>query len=453
MRPLDGPAAADACARRRSGRGRRRPPRRPAGGTGTRPPARSEADPSRSGQRGTRRPARGRRRRTRAAAARLPRWESRWLTSKPQRMARSIWARHSRRTSSRSAWSHRSSTGAGEAAVAVEQGRGVGDRAPAVEVVLGVEGEVHADVLAPVAGGRLAGPRARDHQAGAGGRCRRAGPRRRRRWRRGSSPRSSQLTISRRASGGWPRRSASDVTARDVPAPRRAPVHAQGRGRRPVHRPRPASRACGGGATSSSAWATLGGMVSGRAKPSADQGEVHEEAVGAGGRRRPGGGRSGRGPRRRRTRRTAVPAGSRALVRRDASWPKHCTGVPGFTVSGVSMPMRRTCSVRRRAHDDACRRRPPGRRWCRGRGGARRPAGAGRGGRQGGWRTGHGRRPAQDHGHRRRTGPAVRRRRAVTADGLAGARVGTNAPERWPWARSEAGAARGKRGRRPVAPR
>ena len=37
-------------------------------------------------------------------------WESRWETSKPHRMARSIWARHSRRTSSRSAWSHTSST-------------------------------------------------------------------------------------------------------------------------------------------------------------------------------------------------------------------------------------------------------------------------------------------------------------------------------------------------------
>jgi len=34
---------------------------------------------------------------------------SMWLTSKPHRMARSIWARHSRRTSSRSAWSHTSS--------------------------------------------------------------------------------------------------------------------------------------------------------------------------------------------------------------------------------------------------------------------------------------------------------------------------------------------------------
>jgi hypothetical protein len=40
--------------------------------------------------------------------------------------------------------------GAGEAAVAVEQRRRLGDRPPAVQVPLGVEGEVHADVLAPV---------------------------------------------------------------------------------------------------------------------------------------------------------------------------------------------------------------------------------------------------------------------------------------------------------------
>src|SRR4029453_15904429 len=40
----------------------------------------------------------------------VPMWLSRWLTSKPHMIARSIWARHSRRTSSRSAWSHVSST-------------------------------------------------------------------------------------------------------------------------------------------------------------------------------------------------------------------------------------------------------------------------------------------------------------------------------------------------------
>jgi hypothetical protein len=55
-----------------------------------------------------------------------------------------------------------------EPAVAAEQRRGVGDRAPAVELVLGVEGQVDPDVLAPVAARRLAGPRARHHQGGAG---------------------------------------------------------------------------------------------------------------------------------------------------------------------------------------------------------------------------------------------------------------------------------------------
>jgi hypothetical protein len=45
--------------------------------------------------------------------------------------------------------------GGGEAAVAVEQGGGSGDGSPPVQPVLGVEGQVHADVLAPVLGGRL----------------------------------------------------------------------------------------------------------------------------------------------------------------------------------------------------------------------------------------------------------------------------------------------------------
>ena len=58
---------------------------------------------------------------------------------------------------------------AGEAAIAVEQGGSVGDRAPSVRVVLGVEGEVHPDVLASVAGGRVACPRTRHHERGAGG--------------------------------------------------------------------------------------------------------------------------------------------------------------------------------------------------------------------------------------------------------------------------------------------
>jgi hypothetical protein len=56
-----------------------------------------------------------------------------------------------------------------EAAVAVEEGGSVGDRAPPVALVLGVEGEVHADVLAAVPGRRVPRPRAGHHQRGAGG--------------------------------------------------------------------------------------------------------------------------------------------------------------------------------------------------------------------------------------------------------------------------------------------
>ncbi len=77
--------------------------------------------------------------------------------------------------------------GAGEPAVAVEQGGGVGDRAPAVALPLGVEREVHADVLAPVAGRRVAGPRARDHQPGARAGAVAQGLPGGLRWRRGTS--------------------------------------------------------------------------------------------------------------------------------------------------------------------------------------------------------------------------------------------------------------------------
>ena len=59
--------------------------------------------------------------------------------------------------------------GAGEAAVAVEQRGSLGDRPPAVQVVLGVQRQVHADVLAAVAGSRVTRPRARHHQGGARG--------------------------------------------------------------------------------------------------------------------------------------------------------------------------------------------------------------------------------------------------------------------------------------------
>ena len=83
-------------------------------------------------------------------------WESRWLTSKPHRMARSTWARQLPADLVEVGVVPHVVDRAREAAVAVEQRRRVGDRAPAVAVVLGVEGEVHADVLAPVAGGGLA---------------------------------------------------------------------------------------------------------------------------------------------------------------------------------------------------------------------------------------------------------------------------------------------------------
>ena len=53
-----------------------------------------------------------------------------------------------------------------EATVAVEQRGRLGDRPPAVQVPLGIEREVHADVLAAVVGGRAAGPRAGDHEGG-----------------------------------------------------------------------------------------------------------------------------------------------------------------------------------------------------------------------------------------------------------------------------------------------
>ena len=58
--------------------------------------------------------------------------------------------------------------GARESAVSVEQARRRGDGPPAVGVVLGVEGEVHPDVLAAIERCRVAGPGARHHQRRAG---------------------------------------------------------------------------------------------------------------------------------------------------------------------------------------------------------------------------------------------------------------------------------------------
>ena len=126
--------------------------------------------------------------------------------------------------------------GAGEAAVAVEQRRGLGDRPPAVQVVLGVEGEVHADVLAPVVAGGLAGPRARDHERGAGGDAVCAGPRRRRRWRRG---RAEVVAVDDEQAGvgGMPEPLGEGRHGRD------ATDRAAGRCRRRDRRTRPTARA------------------------------------------------------------------------------------------------------------------------------------------------------------------------------------------------------------------
>ena len=90
--------------------------------------------------------------------------------------------------------------GAREAAVAVEQRRRVGDRSPAVQLVLGVEREVHADVLAPVLRRRLAGPRGRHHERRARGDAVAQRVVHPDVGRRGTRPRSSQVMIRRRSS-------------------------------------------------------------------------------------------------------------------------------------------------------------------------------------------------------------------------------------------------------------
>ena len=96
-------------------------------------------------------------------------WESRWVTSKPHRIARSTWARSSRRTSSRSAWSHTSAIVRGKPPSPPSKRRRHGDRTPAVQLPLGVQRQVHADVLAAVLRRGLAGPRAGHHQRRRGG--------------------------------------------------------------------------------------------------------------------------------------------------------------------------------------------------------------------------------------------------------------------------------------------
>ena len=198
-RLLDPRPAAGPRARARSGRGRRRPPRRRAGGTGSRRRARSTVDGSRMRQAELDgqldvdveelRPQRhGREVRREVADVEAP--HDGPLDLGPALAAHLVEVGVVPEVVD----------GAGEAAVAVEQRRRVGERAPAVQLVLGVEREVHADVLAAVAGGRLAGPRRRHHQRGARGRAVRAAPSNTPTLMAWQAPRSSQLTMTRRSS-------------------------------------------------------------------------------------------------------------------------------------------------------------------------------------------------------------------------------------------------------------
>ena len=88
----------------------------------------------------------------------------------PQASARSTWARQLAQDLAVVGVLPQVFERAGKSALAGLQRRGMGDRTPAVAAVLGVEREVDADVVAgPCAVGRVAGPRGRDHQRGAGG--------------------------------------------------------------------------------------------------------------------------------------------------------------------------------------------------------------------------------------------------------------------------------------------
>ena len=152
--------------RTRSRRGTSRPPRRPAGGTGTRPPARSAPD-SRSGSSNS--TARSRyTSKNSDLICMVPMWDRGGSRRSPTGWHVRSGPGVSRRTSSRSAWSH-TPRRCGETPVTVEQRGRVGDGAPAVEVVLGVDGEVHADIVTAYPRRRLAGPRAGDHEPGARG--------------------------------------------------------------------------------------------------------------------------------------------------------------------------------------------------------------------------------------------------------------------------------------------
>ena len=74
-----------------------------------------------------------------------------------------------------------------EPAVAVVQRGHLGERAPAVQVVLGVQGQSHPDVLAPVPRRRLPRPTGTAPAARRSWPSRVAGPRRCPRWRSGTA--------------------------------------------------------------------------------------------------------------------------------------------------------------------------------------------------------------------------------------------------------------------------
>ena len=99
----------------------------------------------------------------------MPMCESRCVTSKPHRIARSTWARQLASDLVQVGVVPHVLDGAGEPAVAAEQRRRLRDRAPPVQLPLRVERQVHPHVLAPVPRRRLPGPRAGHHQRRRGG--------------------------------------------------------------------------------------------------------------------------------------------------------------------------------------------------------------------------------------------------------------------------------------------
>src|SRR5262245_57340546 len=139
-------------------------------------------------------------------------WLSTCDTSKPHTMARSTWARHSLRTSSRSAWSQTSCTVRGKPP---SPSRRLG------ECVIGPQRYVsHSEFIVrctPTSSPRYIAAASRAHGHGTISVALVATPSRSASYTATFAervePRSSQLRISSLASGAYPRRSASDVTA------------------------------------------------------------------------------------------------------------------------------------------------------------------------------------------------------------------------------------------------